>query len=64
MGLFALILGLLGALCAIMGIVTAAEVVPLTIGASALVDWMFWLIVSGVLFLATIAVVLGGREME
>jgi len=56
MGLFALILGIVGGLCAIMGIITTAEVVPL-LGA-AYTD-VFWMRVSAILFLATIACILG-----
>jgi len=61
MGMFALILGLLGGLCAVMGILTAAEAVP-SVGA-AFTD-VFWLRVSGILFLACIAVALGRGRYE
>ena len=61
MGVLAFALGLIGGLCAIMGIITAAEVVPL-LGAA--FTWMFWLAVSGVLLLACIAAALGGRGLE
>lgn len=61
MGVLALTLGLIGGLCAIMGIITAAEVVPL-LGAA--FTWMFWLVLSGVLLLACIAAALGGRGYE
>ena len=64
MGILALILGILGALCAVMGIIIATEAVTLTIGASAVVDWMFWLMMSGILFLACIATALSRREYE
>ncbi len=53
MGVFALILGLIGGLCAVMGILTAAEVVP-SLGAAFTVE--FWMMLAGVLFLACIAV--------
>ena len=56
MGTFALIIGILGGLSAIMGIVTAVEVVP-SLG-TALTE-MFWLALAGVLFLAAIALSLG-----
>ena len=61
MGLFAAILGILGGLCAIMGIVTAAEVVPLF--GAAYTD-VFWLRVSGILFLAAIACTLSRGRPE
>ena len=52
MGLLALIFGLLGGLCAIMGIITAAEIMdPPKAGFTA----MFWLTLSVILLLATIA---------
>ncbi len=63
-GILALILGILGGLCAVMGIIIATEAVTLTIGASALVDWMLWLMMSGILFLACIATALSRREYE
>ncbi|MFC2047378.1 hypothetical protein ACFLTK_03800 [Chloroflexota bacterium] len=56
MGALALIIGILGGLCAIMGIVTALEVVE-TLG-TALTE-TFWLMLSGVLFLAAIALTVG-----
>ena len=52
MGVVAYILIILGALCAITGIITAVEVVP-ALGAA--LTAMFWLSLSGVLFLACIA---------
>ena len=51
MGLLALILGILGGLCAIMGIITAAEIIlPVT----AAFTPVFWLGLAGVLFIAAI----------
>ena len=47
-----LTLGILGAVSLVIGIITAAEVIP-EFGAA--FTWMFWLILSGVLFLASIA---------
>jgi len=61
MGLFAAILGILGGLCAVMGIVTAAGVVPLL---DAAYTDVFWLRVSGILFLATIACALSRGRPE
>jgi hypothetical protein len=55
-------LGIIGGLCAIMGIIVAVEAYSLTLGISALNEWEFWLIISGVLFLATIAVTVGHRQ--
>ncbi len=63
MGTFALIISILGGLCAIMGIVTALEVVPsLDLGAA--FTETFWLMLSGVLFLATIALSLGRGGLD
>jgi len=64
MGILALVLGILGGLCAVMGIIIATEAVTLTMDASALVDWMFWMMMSGVLLLACIAAALSRREYE
>ena len=51
MGMSAWILGILGGLCAVMGIITATEVVSEYAG----LTWMFWLVLSGILLLASIA---------
>ena len=51
MGMSALIFGLLGGLCAVMGIITATGAVPEFAG----LTWMFWMVLSGILLLATIA---------
>lgn len=56
MGAFALILGMLGALCGILGIVTAIEVLP-PLGDA--YTWEFWFWVSALLFLSTIAASVG-----
>ncbi len=63
MGAFALILGILGGLCAILGVVTAAEILP-PLGPA--YTWEFWLTLGGVIFLASIACALGrgGGEYE
>ena len=54
------ILGILGGLCAVMGIITATEVVPEYAG----LTWMFWLVLSGILLLASIAFSVGGGGGE
>ena len=56
MGAIAAIVGAIGGLCAVMGVITAAEIIPL-IGAQ--FTWMFWLVLSAVLLLASIAFALG-----
>jgi len=55
MGMSALIFGILGGLCAVMGIITATEVVP----EYAELSWMFWMVLSGILLLASIAFTVG-----
>ena len=55
MGIFALVLGMLGGLSGVMGILSAAEIVP-SIGAE--FTWLFWFWVSGLLLLGTIAALL------
>ena len=52
MGMIALIFGIVGGLCAVMGVVTAAEVVP-SLGAA--YTWVFWFAVSAILLLICIA---------
>ena len=64
MGALAWIIGIIAALCMVMGIITALAVIQELAG----LDWMFWLVVSAVLFLACIASALatrgGGQEYE
>ena len=61
MGILAWILAILGALCAIMGIVTAVEVIaPLGVALTA----MFWLALSAVLLLACIAATIAMSSYE
>ena len=50
---FAVALGILGVLTLVMGILTATDAIPLISDA---LTWTFWLIVSAILFLSTIAV--------
>ena len=56
MGMLAWIFGTIGGLCAVMGIITAAEVVPV-LGAE--FTWMFWMVLSAVLLLVSIAFAIG-----
>ncbi len=61
MGMSALIFGAIGGLCAVWGIITATEVVPEFAG----LTWMFWLVLSGILLLASIAFTVGrGSDYE
>ncbi len=61
MGILALILGSLGGICAVIGIVTAAEVVqPLGAGFTA----MFWLALSAVLLLGCVAAAVSRTSYE
>ncbi len=61
MTILAWILGILGGLCAVMGIITAAEVITLL---SAEFTAMFWLALSAVLLLACIAAAVSRSEYE
>ena len=61
MGLLAWIFGILGGLCAVMGIITATGIILLL---SAEFTAMFWLALSAVLLLACIALALGRSEYE
>ena len=59
MGILAWAVGTLAGLCMVMGIITATEVVPL-FGAE--LTWMFWFVLSAILFLASIAFAAGRTE--
>ena len=61
MAIVAWIFGILGGLCAVMGIITAAEVTTLL---SAEFTAMFWLALSAVLLLACIAAAVSRSEYE
>ena len=50
--------GAIGGLCMVMGIITAVEVIP-QFGAE--LTWTFWFMLSGILFLASIAFASGSR---
>lgn len=56
MGTLALILGLVGGLCAIVGIIVVAEVLP---GLPAAYTWEFFFMLAIILLLASIASALG-----
>jgi len=55
MGMSAWIFGILGGLCAVTGIITATAVIP----EFAELTWMFWMVLSGILLLASIAFTVG-----
>lgn len=56
MGTLAWITGTIGGICAVVGIITALEAIPL-LGAQ--LTWIFWFVLSAILLLATIALALG-----
>jgi len=51
MGFLALIFGILGGLCAVMGVITAIALIPEV----AALTWVFWMALSGILLLVCIA---------
>jgi hypothetical protein len=58
MGTMAAILGSIGGLCAVMGIITIADVIqPTPLGEQ--YTWAFWLALSAILLLASIALAVG-----
>ena len=61
MGIIAAIIGGIGGLCAVMGIVTAVEVIPLI---TPQLTWMFWFVLSAILLLGSIALALGRGGYE
>jgi hypothetical protein len=58
-GLLALIFGALGGVGAVIGILTAVEVMPILADE---LTWMFWFVLSALLLLASIAFGRSGRE--
>ena len=52
MGVAAVIFGVLGGICAVLGGLTAGGVLPLL---ATELTWMFWFILAGILLLASIA---------
>ncbi len=61
MGLMTVITGAIGGLCAVMGIITALEVIPLI---TPQLTWMFWFVLSAILLLGSIALALGRGGYE
>jgi len=59
MVLAAAIIGPIAGLCAIMGIITAMEVIPVLMPQ---LTWTFWFVLSAVLFLATITLLLSRSQ--
>ena len=59
MGIAALISGVLGGLCAVMGGLDAFEVLPDTVDLA--VDWTFWLPAAVILLLGSIAFSVGNK---
>jgi len=60
MGVAAWIVGIFAGLCAVMGVLIATKAFELT--CAGVSNWVFWFGLSGVLFLATIALAVGSRE--
>ncbi len=60
MGILACILGGLGGACAIVGILTAVAVIPEVME----LTWTFWLVLSAILLLGSIASALGRGGYE
>ena len=56
MSIFAALTGFLGGLCAVMGILTAVDIVPLL---NAEFTWTFWFMLAAVLLLMSIALTVG-----
>ncbi len=61
MGIMTVITGAIGGLCAVMGIITAVEVIPLI---TPQLTWMFWFVLSAILLLGSIALALGRGGYE
>ncbi len=60
MAILAWVLGILGGLCAVMGIITAVAVIPEV----AALTWMFWFVLSAILLLGCIAFAVGRSGYE
>ena len=61
MGMLAWIFGILGGLCMVMGIITVAGVIPLVLTGF---TGMFWMVLSAVLLLSSIAFAVGRGGAE
>lgn len=64
MAILALVFGILGGLCAVMGIVTATEAIPLLAELPASFTAIFWLALGAILLLACIACAASRTEAE
>ncbi len=64
MGSTAVILGIIGGLCTVMGIITVSEVFPTLAIIMPQFTWNFWFALSAVLLLGAIAFVLGRGGYE
>lgn len=64
MAILAWILGILGGLCAVMGIVTALDMVEFLNSLPADFNTMFWMVLAAILLLSTIASLLSRSEYE
>ena len=64
MAILAWILGILGGLCAVMGIVTALDMVEFLDSLPAGFNSMFWMVLAAILLLGTIASLLSRTEYE
>ena len=61
MGILAWVLGILGGLCAVMGIITATDVLPeaAVVPEVAGLTWVFWLALAVVLLVGSVAAIVG-----
>ena len=64
MAIAAWVFGILGGLCAVMGIITATEAIPLLTELPSAFTAMFWLTLGAVLLLACIAFTLSRAGYE
>ena len=60
MGTTAAIMGGVAALCAVFGILIAADIIPGDMGITS-VGWNFWFFLSALLFLASITISVGSK---
>ncbi|MFC1920645.1 hypothetical protein ACFLYQ_02840 [Chloroflexota bacterium] len=64
MAILAMVLGILGGLCAVVGIITAVDVVPFLAELPADFNAMFWMVLAAILLLGCIASLLSHSEYE